>query len=101
MVIYLAFIDVFAGPFTVPTTSLLKLANPSDKRVCFKIKTTAPKRYCVRPNAGILEPGNSISIAGKTPILLLLPNEQCNRNKDRNLHVSCIGFFQLYFNPVN
>jgi len=53
----------FKGPFTVPTTSLLKLANPSDKRVCFKIKTTAPKRYCVRPNAGILEPGNSISIA--------------------------------------
>lgn len=55
----------YLGPFTVPTTSLLKLANPSDKRVCFKIKTTAPKRYCVRPNAGILEPGNSISIAGK------------------------------------
>jgi len=53
----------FKGPFTVPTTSLLKLANPSDKRVCFKIKTTAPKRYCVRPNAGILEPGQSISIA--------------------------------------
>ncbi|ODN03894.1 Vesicle-associated membrane protein-associated protein A [Orchesella cincta] len=53
----------FKGPFTVPTTSLLKLANPSEKRVCFKIKTTAPKRYCVRPNAGILEPGQSISIA--------------------------------------
>jgi len=53
----------FKGPFTVPTTSLLKLANPSDKRVCFKIKTTAPKRYCVRPNAGVLEPSNSISIA--------------------------------------
>jgi hypothetical protein len=53
----------FKGPFTVPTTSLLKLTNPSDRRICFKIKTTAPKRYCVRPNAGTLEPKNSINIA--------------------------------------
>jgi len=53
----------FKGPFNVPTTSVLKLKNPSDRRVCFKIKTTAPKRYCVRPNAGILEPGNHLSIA--------------------------------------
>jgi len=53
----------FKGPFNVPTTSVLKLKNPSDRRVCFKIKTTAPKRYCVRPNAGILEPGDHLSIA--------------------------------------
>jgi len=53
----------FKGPFTTATTSLLKLSNPTDRRVCFKIKTTAPKRYCVRPNAGILDPGVSISIA--------------------------------------
>lgn len=53
----------FKGPFTTPTTSLLKLTNPSDKRICFKIKTTAPKRYCVRPNSGLLEPGQSLSIA--------------------------------------
>jgi len=53
----------FKGPFTVPTTSMLKLTNPSDKRVCFKIKTTAPKRYCVRPNSGLLEPFQSLTIA--------------------------------------
>lgn len=53
----------FKGPFTTPTTSFLKLTNPSDKRICFKIKTTAPKRYCVRPNAGIIEPGDHLSIA--------------------------------------
>jgi hypothetical protein len=54
----------YAGPFNVPSTTVMKLTNPSEKRVCFKIKTTAPKRYCVRPNAGLLEPGQQASIAG-------------------------------------
>ncbi|XP_021954376.1 vesicle-associated membrane protein-associated protein B isoform X2 [Folsomia candida] len=53
----------FKGPFNVPSTTLLKIINPSDKRVCFKIKTTAPKRYCVRPNAGLLQPGANANIA--------------------------------------
>jgi len=53
----------FRGPFTSPVTSILKLSNPTDRRVIFKIKTTAPKRYCVRPNAGVIEPGNNLSVA--------------------------------------
>ncbi|CAH1964051.1 unnamed protein product [Acanthoscelides obtectus] len=53
----------FRGPFVVPVTSYMKLTNPSDKTVMFKIKTTAPKKYCVRPNAGILDPNSSIQIA--------------------------------------
>lgn len=36
-------------PTSIPTSlqavsSYMKLKNPSDKKVCFKIKTTAPKR---------------------------------------------------------
>lgn len=54
---------VFAGPFTDVVTTELKLSNPSEKRVCFKVKTTAPKRYCVRPNSGIIEPGGKVSVA--------------------------------------
>ncbi|CAG5120024.1 unnamed protein product [Candidula unifasciata] len=53
----------FRGPFTDVVTAELKLTNPTDRRICFKVKTTAPKRYCVRPNSGILEPHNSISVA--------------------------------------
>lgn len=53
----------FRGPFNVPVTSYMKLTNPSDKKVLFKIKTTAPKKYCVRPNSGILDPKNVIEIA--------------------------------------
>lgn len=53
----------FRGPFTDVVTAELKLSNPSEKRVCFKVKTTAPKRYCVRPNSGIIEPNQSVSVA--------------------------------------
>ena len=35
---------LFSGPFTQAVSSYMKLKNPSDKKICFKIKTTAPKR---------------------------------------------------------
>jgi len=53
-----------SGPFTEVVTADLSLINPSDKRVCFKVKTTAPKRYCVRPNSGVLEPKQTVTVAG-------------------------------------
>ncbi|KAL6429329.1 hypothetical protein ACFW04_008200 [Cataglyphis niger] len=54
----------FRGPFTGgPVTSYIKLINPTNKKVYFKIKTTAPKRYCVRPNSGALKPKDVIEIA--------------------------------------
>ncbi|XP_048752916.1 vesicle-associated membrane protein/synaptobrevin-binding protein-like isoform X2 [Ostrea edulis] len=53
----------FRGPFTDVVTADLRLVNPSEKRVCFKVKTTAPKRYCVRPNSGIIEPNQSVGVA--------------------------------------
>ncbi|XP_064640444.1 vesicle-associated membrane protein/synaptobrevin-binding protein-like isoform X2 [Lineus longissimus] len=53
----------FKGPFTDVVTSELTLSNPTDKRVCFKVKTTAPKKYCVRPNSGIIEPGTFVKVA--------------------------------------
>ena len=55
-----------SGPFTDVVVSDLKLTNPTDKRVCFKVKTTAPKRYCVRPNSGLIEAGSSVTVAGLT-----------------------------------
>ncbi|KAK9738102.1 MSP (Major sperm protein) domain [Popillia japonica] len=41
----------------------MKLTNPSDKKVMFKIKTTAPKKYCVRPNSGTLDSNANVEIA--------------------------------------
>ncbi|XP_066319000.1 vesicle-associated protein 1-2-like isoform X3 [Miscanthus floridulus] len=32
----------------------LQLTNKTDKQVAFKVKTTSPKKYCVRPNNGMV-----------------------------------------------
>ena len=40
---------------------MLKNANASSY-VAFKIKTTAPKRYCVRPNSGLLAPDDIMDV---------------------------------------
>ena len=45
-------------------SSTINLHNPTDKKVCFKVKTTAPKKYCVRPNSGIVEPQDTVPVAG-------------------------------------
>ncbi|KAF6028512.1 VAPA [Bugula neritina] len=53
----------FKGPFTEVVTSNLILQNPTDSRVAFKVKTTAPKRYCVRPNSGVLDHNESVTVS--------------------------------------
>jgi hypothetical protein len=40
----------------------ISMNNPSDKRVGFKIKTTAPKKYVVRPSSGVVEPRSSMAV---------------------------------------
>lgn len=54
-----------AGPFSDVVTTNLKLSNPTERNVCFKVKTTAPRRYCVRPNSGIIDAGTSLNVQGK------------------------------------
>ncbi|XP_059832314.1 VAMP (vesicle-associated membrane protein)-associated protein A, like isoform X2 [Hypanus sabinus] len=66
----------FKGPFTDVVTTNLKLKNPSDKRVCFKVKTTAPRRYCVRPNSGIIDPGSIITVSVMLQPFDYDPNEK-------------------------
>lgn len=46
----------FKGPFSRPVSTTMKLQNPTDQIIQFKIKATAPKRYCVRPNFGSVAP---------------------------------------------
>lgn len=40
----------------------ININNAEDKRLAFKIKTTAPKKYVVRPSSGVVDPKSSISI---------------------------------------
>lgn len=34
----------------------MQLKNVTGDRIAFKVKTTSPKKYCVRPSSGIIEP---------------------------------------------
>jgi len=53
----------FVGPFTTAVSAVMSLKNPTDQKVCFKIKTTAPKRYCVKPNSGVIDPKQKVQVA--------------------------------------
>lgn len=43
-------------------SSELTLKNPTNEKQAFKVKTTSPKKYCVKPNTGIVEPGSSVKV---------------------------------------
>lgn len=66
----------FRGPFSDVVTTNLKLSNPTDRNVCFKVKTTAPRRYCVRPNSGIIDAGTSINVSVMLQPFDYDPNEK-------------------------
>ncbi|KAF2077166.1 hypothetical protein CYY_001551 [Polysphondylium violaceum] len=53
---------VFHPPFSGVIGNELKLINTSDHILAYKVKTTAPARYCVRPNTGIIPPGKTIEV---------------------------------------
>ncbi|XP_062222630.1 vesicle-associated protein 1-1-like isoform X2 [Phragmites australis] len=40
----------------------LQLTNKTDEQVAFKVKTTSPKKYCVRPNNGIVAPRSTADV---------------------------------------
>lgn len=69
----------FRGSFTKVVTANLKLTNPTEKNVCFKVKTTAPKRYCVRPNSGFVEAHGVVEVA-----VMLQPFEYDPKEKSKH-----------------
>lgn len=42
----------------------LQLSNKTENHVAFKVKTTNPKKYCVRPNTGIVLPRSTCDVIG-------------------------------------
>ncbi|KAI1211778.1 VAMP-associated protein [Annulohypoxylon truncatum] len=53
----------FHRPFTAEISETLRIKNPNTHPVAFKVKTTAPKQYCVRPNSGRVEPGKEVEVS--------------------------------------
>ncbi|KAK3620582.1 phosphatidylinositol-binding protein scs2 [Elasticomyces elasticus] len=52
----------FKRPFTHEVSQTLRLKNTTSDPVAFKVKTTAPKQYCVRPNSGRIEAGRDVEV---------------------------------------
>lgn len=52
----------FHRPFTTEVSQTLKIKNLNSSPVAFKVKTTAPKQYCVRPNSGRIESGKEVEV---------------------------------------
>ncbi|KAI9175730.1 phosphatidylinositol-binding protein scs2 [Blastocladiella emersonii ATCC 22665] len=53
----------FQRPFAEGATSTLRVRNVTDTTIAFKVKTTAPKQYCVRPNCGNIGPRETIEVS--------------------------------------
>ncbi|KND05109.1 uncharacterized protein SPPG_00783 [Spizellomyces punctatus DAOM BR117] len=53
----------FHRPFTTVVKQSLVVTNQNpDSPICFKVKTTAPKQYCVRPNSAVVPPGDNVEV---------------------------------------
>ncbi|CCF60557.1 hypothetical protein KAFR_0K02030 [Kazachstania africana CBS 2517] len=62
----------YKPPFTEQSTEYATITNNSEQTIAFKVKTTAPKFYCVRPNAAVVQPGETVQVQ---VIFLGLPEE--------------------------
>ncbi|KAK1274341.1 Vesicle-associated protein 1-2 [Acorus gramineus] len=67
----------------------LHLSNKTDSYVAFKVKTTNPKKYCVRPNTGVVSPRSNCDVIVTMQAQREAPLDlQC---KDKFLLQSVIG----------
>ncbi|KPV73330.1 uncharacterized protein RHOBADRAFT_55091 [Rhodotorula graminis WP1] len=52
----------FQRPLTQLVKRSLAVSNHNSQAVAYKVKTTAPRQYCVRPNSGRIEPGETVEV---------------------------------------
>jgi len=72
---------LFRGPFKEPVSVVMKLTNITEKKACFKVKTTAPKRYCVKPTTGVIDPKGMVTIL--VTLQPLGPNDPNEKGKHK------------------
>ncbi|KAJ7459919.1 PapD-like protein [Mycena latifolia] len=58
----------FHRPLNVLVKRPLTITNHNAQPVAFKVKTTAPSLYCVRPNSGRINPGESLDVSVEPPL---------------------------------
>lgn len=90
-----------SGEKEVASRCIMTLSHPnnSDVHLAFKVKTTQPRRYLVRPNQGIVAPGDTatvnILLVDKDKQMLLqsydrLGQSALDHSKDKFLVQSCV-----------
>ncbi|GAA5821096.1 hypothetical protein JCM11251_001960 [Rhodosporidiobolus azoricus] len=52
----------FQRPLTQLVKRSLSVTNHNSEAVAYKVKTTSPRQYCVRPNSGRVEPGETVEV---------------------------------------
>eukprot|EP01112_Ceratiomyxa_fruticulosa_P023059 TRINITY_DN8665_c0_g1_i1.p1 TRINITY_DN8665_c0_g1~~TRINITY_DN8665_c0_g1_i1.p1 ORF type:complete len:410 (-),score=105.90 TRINITY_DN8665_c0_g1_i1:168-1262(-) len=86
---------VFAPPFNRVVTNTLRLGNmSSDASVAYKVKTTAPQRYCVRPNTGVILPLETAEIT--VSVNLSNPKEVLPAEGKDRFQIQAIKIIQPY-----
>lgn len=50
------------GPYTEQCIEFLYLSNPTESSIAYKVKTTAPLRYHVKPAIGIIAPKGEATV---------------------------------------
>ena len=56
---------LYIGPLSRVIKQNIILRNSSNQVLAFKVKTTSPQVYSVRPNVGFIEPLGTVQILGK------------------------------------
>ncbi|KAK3023675.1 hypothetical protein RJ639_043556 [Escallonia herrerae] len=59
----------------------LRLVNRSNDHVAFKVKTTSPKKYCVRPNTGIVKPQSTCYFVVTMQAQRVIPHDMTCKDK--------------------
>ncbi|KAF7009984.1 hypothetical protein CFC21_024463 [Triticum aestivum] len=78
----------FPFEFMKQISCSMELTNKTDDYLAFKVKTTSPKKYCVRPNSGIVPPRSTSSVVVTMQALKQAPPDmQC---KDKFLVQSAV-----------
>jgi len=70
--------------FQKETLDIINLKNCTDDLVTYKVKTTAPEKYRVRPSTGLIQPGQAVDVN------VYLPPGMHSTNRDKFLIMSLV-----------
>eukprot|EP00775_Hariotina_reticulata_P009699 gene9699-9858_t len=68
----------------------ISIYNPSNERQAFKVKTTTPKKYVVRPSSGVVEPKSTANVQVIMQVQKEFPADFANCKDKFLVQVKCL-----------